>query len=74
MTRLAMTAVLGSMKWWHRYLDVAFPGRKPADWNDQLQRNAAMLAEPGRMKALQRMGRRPPPTRVRSWATYAARR
>ena len=38
----------------------AFPGRKPADWADQLRRNAAMLREPGRMKALQRMGRTAP--------------
>ncbi|MEV6304218.1 alpha/beta hydrolase [Actinoplanes sp. NPDC051861] len=60
MTRLGMTAMLGSVKWWHRYLDVAYPGRKPADWDDQLRRNAAMLAEPGRMKALQRMGQTPP--------------
>ncbi len=60
MTRLALTGVLGSVKWWHKYLDGAFPGRKPADWSDQLQRNAAQLGEPGRMKALQRMGRTAP--------------
>ncbi|MCO8275353.1 alpha/beta hydrolase [Actinoplanes sp. TRM 88003] len=59
MTRLGMMAVLGSVKWWHKYLDLAFPGRKPADWAEQLQRNAAMLAEPGRMKALQKMGQTP---------------
>ncbi|MDP2774561.1 MAG: alpha/beta hydrolase, partial [Nocardioides sp.] len=29
---------------------------KPADWSDQLERNAAELGRPGRMKALQRMG------------------
>jgi pimeloyl-ACP methyl ester carboxylesterase len=56
MTRLLMTALLGSAGWWHKYLDVAYPGSKPADWADQLQRNRAMLEEPGRMKALQRMG------------------
>lgn len=56
MTRLLMTALLGSVSWWHRYLDVAYPGTKPADWEEQLRRNAAMLDEPGRMKALQRMG------------------
>ena len=60
MTRLLLTGVLGSVTWWHRYLDVAFPGRKPADWGDQLRRNAAQLGEPGRMKALQRMGRSAP--------------
>lgn len=59
MTRLMMMAVLGSVKWWHKYLDLAFPGRKPADWNEQLRRNADSLAEPGRMKALQKMGQTP---------------
>jgi len=38
---------------------MAFQNRKPADWSTQLQRNAAMLAEPGRMKALQKMGQTP---------------
>ena len=60
MTRLLMTAMLGSVTWWHRYLDAAYPGPKPADWADQLERNAAMLKEPGRMKALQRMGQSAP--------------
>lgn len=59
-TRLVMAGVLGSVKWWHRYLDAAFPGPKPADWEDQLQRSEANLSEPGRMKALQRMGRSKP--------------
>ncbi|MEU8262951.1 alpha/beta hydrolase [Micromonospora sp. NPDC048999] len=60
MTRLLMTAILGSVKWWHSYLDVAFPGRKPDDWAEQLRRMAAMLGEPGRMKAMQRMGQSAP--------------
>lgn len=60
MTRLLLTAVLGSTKWWHKYLDVAFPGRKPADWAEQLRRMAAMLDEPGRMQALRRMGQSAP--------------
>lgn len=63
MIRLLATVALGSVTWWHRYLDVAFPGRKPEDWADQLRRNAANLAEPGRMTALRRMGR-PEPTDV----------
>src|SRR4051794_37972268 len=58
--RLALAGILGSVKWWHKYLEVATPGRKPADWDDQLRRNAAMLGEPGRMKALQGMGRSTP--------------
>jgi pimeloyl-ACP methyl ester carboxylesterase len=60
MTRLLMTGILGSVKWWHRYLDVAFPGRKPDDWAEQLLRMAAMLGEPGRMKAMRRMGQSAP--------------
>ena len=60
MTRLMMMTVLGSAKWWHKYLEGAFPGRKPADWADQLRDNAAQLAEPGRMKALQKMGQTAP--------------
>lgn len=59
MTRLVLSGLLGSVGWWHKYLDVAFP-TKPADWAEQLERNAAELAEPGRMKALQRMGRTAP--------------
>lgn len=60
MTRLLMTALLGSVTWWHRYLDLAFPGPKPADWADQLRRNEAELSEPGRMQALKLMGRSAP--------------
>ncbi len=60
MTRLLMAGALGSVTWWHKYLDVAFPGRKPDDWADQLRRIEANLSEPGRMKALQRMGRSAP--------------
>jgi pimeloyl-ACP methyl ester carboxylesterase len=60
MVPLLATGLFGSVKWWHRYLDVAFPGRKPSDWAEQLQRNAAMLNEPGRMKVLQKMGQSAP--------------
>lgn len=60
MTRLGMTAMLGSVRWWTKYLEVAFPGPKPPDWDDQLARIAASLAEPGRMKALQQMGKTAP--------------
>lgn len=59
-TRLVMAGLFGSVKWWHKYLDAAFPGPKPADWADQLQRSEANLSEPGRMKALQAMGRSKP--------------
>lgn len=60
MTRLLMTGLLGSVGWWHRYLDLAFPGHKPDDWDEQLQRMDRQLREPGRMKAMQRMGRSAP--------------
>lgn len=60
MTRLLMTGMLGSVTWWQRYLDGAFPGPKPADWDEQVARIDASLAEPGRMKALQGMGRTTP--------------
>ena len=59
MTRLVLAGMLGSTTWWHKYLDLAYP-TKPADWAEQLSANAAMLAEPGRTKALQRMGRTAP--------------
>jgi pimeloyl-ACP methyl ester carboxylesterase len=53
-------AVLGSSRQWAEYLDVAYPGSKPADYDARLQQITAMLAEPGRMKALQAMGRTTP--------------
>jgi pimeloyl-ACP methyl ester carboxylesterase len=60
-TRHLLGAVLlGSTKHWVRYLEVAYPGTRPADWDTRLDQITAMLAEPGRMKALQSMGRTPP--------------
>ncbi|WP_433833209.1 alpha/beta fold hydrolase [Actinoplanes sp. CA-015351] len=52
--RLAGT-MLGSLSSWKKYLDVAYPGQKPADWSTNLAGIDAMLREPGRMKALQKM-------------------
>ncbi|MEV6345602.1 alpha/beta hydrolase [Actinoplanes sp. NPDC051851] len=52
--RIAGT-MLGSLNSWKSYLDLAYPGRKPADWDAQIAGTAAMLSEPGRMKALQKM-------------------
>ncbi|WP_299953548.1 alpha/beta fold hydrolase [uncultured Modestobacter sp.] len=60
MRHLLATAVLGSTKQWVKYLDVAYPGTKPADWDTRLDQITAMLAEPGRMKALQGMGKTSP--------------
>lgn len=60
-TRHLLGAVLlGSTRQWAKYLDVAYPGTRPADWDTRTDQIAAMLAEPGRMKALQAMGKTPP--------------
>ena len=39
------------VKYWSKYLDVAYPGVKPADWDSWLSALQANLREPGRMKA-----------------------
>lgn len=58
--RLAGTAVLGSVPLWLSYLDVAYPGRRPADYDARRAAIGAMMREPGRMKAMQKMGQTPP--------------
>ncbi|MFV2173101.1 alpha/beta fold hydrolase [Actinomadura sp. LOL_016] len=60
MTRLLGAGALGSVPLWRSYLDVAYPGVKPAGWTERLGRIDAMLREPGRMKAMQGMGRSAP--------------
>ncbi|AZS83737.1 alpha/beta hydrolase [Streptomyces griseoviridis] len=60
MLRLLGTGLLGSVPMWRSYLDVAYPGVKPADWTERLGRVDALLREPGRMKAVQNMGRQAP--------------
>ncbi|MCZ2827599.1 alpha/beta hydrolase [Modestobacter sp. VKM Ac-2986] len=60
MVHLLGATVFGSAAQWTKYLDVAHPGTKPADWDTRTARITAMLAEPGRMKALQAMGKTPP--------------
>jgi pimeloyl-ACP methyl ester carboxylesterase len=52
---LGRFAVTGSVKAWAKYLDVAYPGRKPADWDTWLAALQANLREPGRVKAAQSM-------------------
>jgi pimeloyl-ACP methyl ester carboxylesterase len=54
--RLLGTGILGSVKLWLSYLDVANPGRRPADWADQTARIRSLMSEPARMKAMQKMG------------------
>jgi pimeloyl-ACP methyl ester carboxylesterase len=60
MLRLLGAGALGSLPIWRSYLDVAYPGVKPAHWAERLGRIDALLREPGRMKAMQAMGRSAP--------------
>jgi pimeloyl-ACP methyl ester carboxylesterase len=55
--RFAMT---GSVKAWSKYLAVAYPGRKPTDWDTWLAALQRNLREPGRTKAAQGMFRSKP--------------
>ncbi|WP_422739205.1 alpha/beta fold hydrolase [Micromonospora sp. WMMD729] len=60
MARLLGTGLFGSVRLWRSYLDVAYPGHKPADWSDRAARIDDMLREPGRMAAMRGMGRSAP--------------
>ncbi|MFE4691594.1 alpha/beta fold hydrolase [Streptomyces sp. NPDC056749] len=60
MLRLLGAGLFGSVPLWRSYLDVAYPGVKPAGWSERLGRIETMLREPGRMKAMQGMGRSAP--------------
>ncbi|MER6358777.1 alpha/beta hydrolase [Streptomyces sp. NPDC001634] len=57
MLRLLGAGVFGSVPLWRSYLDVAYPGVKPAGWAERLGLIDSLLREPGRMKAMQGMGR-----------------
>ena len=50
----------GSVRIWSKYLNVAYPGRKPADWETWLAALQANLREPGRVKAAQSMAKSKP--------------
>lgn len=52
---LVRFVLAGSVKAWLKYLDVAYPGRKPADWNTWRVALQANLSETGRMKAARKM-------------------
>ncbi|WP_445444769.1 alpha/beta fold hydrolase [Clavibacter sp. km3a] len=56
MRHLLGATLLRSSREWLRYLDVAYPGIRPADHAARLERIRAVLAEPGRMAALRAMG------------------
>ncbi|MEU6538449.1 alpha/beta hydrolase [Streptomyces sp. NPDC047000] len=60
MLRLLGTGLFGSVRLWRSYLDVAYPGVKPAHWAQRLGRIDSLLREPGRMKAMRGMGRSAP--------------
>ena len=60
MLRLLGAGLFGSVPLWLSYVDVAYPGVKPADWAGRLGRIESLLRVPGRMKALQGMGRSAP--------------
>ncbi|OLT31673.1 alpha/beta hydrolase [Actinomadura sp. CNU-125] len=60
MLRLLGAGTLGSVPLWRSYLDVAYPGAKPDHWDERIGRIDAMMREPGRMKAMQGMGRSAP--------------
>lgn len=60
MLRLLGAGLFGSTRLWKQYLEIAHPGPKPADWDARLDRIDALLREPGRMKAMQLMGRSAP--------------
>ncbi|MFG3250424.1 alpha/beta fold hydrolase [Streptomyces sp. NPDC048187] len=56
MPRLLGAGLFGSLRLWRAYLEVAYPGVRPDDWAERVGRIESELREPGRMKAMQRMG------------------
>ena len=54
--RLLGASVLGNANQWLSYLDGAYPGEKPDDFDERKMQIKHMLSEPGRMKALRAMG------------------
>ncbi len=57
---LGRFVLTGSVKAWAKYLDLAYPGHKPADWDTWLPALLANLREPGRAKAAQSMAKSKP--------------
>lgn len=49
--------VTGSFARWSKYLDVAYPGERPADWDAWRSALADNLREPGRMQAALKMAK-----------------
>lgn len=48
-------ALSGKVETWVKYLDVAYPGRKPSDWDTWLGSLQTSLREPGRIEAARGM-------------------
>jgi pimeloyl-ACP methyl ester carboxylesterase len=60
MLRLMGTALLRSVGLWKSYLDVAYPGVKPADYAEYVAALEADLRRPGRMAVVAKMGQSSP--------------
>ena len=58
--RLIGAGLTGSVGIWQSYLNVAFPGPKPADYPQAIAALTANLREPGRMAATRKMGQARP--------------
>lgn len=54
---LGIFLITGRVGTWLKYLDVAYPGRKPADWDTWLSALQANLNEAGRMEAARKMAK-----------------
>jgi pimeloyl-ACP methyl ester carboxylesterase len=59
-TALMSATMLGRKQQWGKYLELAYPGQKPADWDTRRNGMVAKLDEPGRMAVLKKMGTLPP--------------
>lgn len=57
---LGRFALSGRVETWAKYLDIAYPGRKPADWDAWLADLQNNLREPGRIDAARGMLRSKP--------------
>ncbi|GAA0561613.1 alpha/beta hydrolase [Paractinoplanes ferrugineus] len=60
MLKMSGVMLRGSLASWRSYLELAYPGRRPADWTAHLAAVDAMLREPGRQAALQGMTKTTP--------------
>lgn len=51
MVHLARAGLFGSRRAWRAYLEVAYPGVRPAGWPERLEHIDSLLRDPGRVKA-----------------------